>query len=79
MKVNLKCVKAPNKPCLYTVGRVYENVEIMPRDKLGGLLSIHNDNGRNDYRGYKFNQEKNLYFGGYVFKISLIQKGVNDE
>ncbi len=72
MKVNLKCVHTPNSAQLYTADKIYQNVEIVKKNDKGGVLTIKNDKGRSDYRSYKFNQKKQLYFGGYVFKIVLI-------
>ena len=74
MKVNLKCINCPNSAQLYTVDKIYHDVDLVKKNDSGGVLTIKNDKGRSDYRGYKFNHNKQLYFGGYVFKVVLIPK-----
>ena len=70
--IKLRCVSAPKNSFLFTVNKVYDKAELSAKNNLGGTLKVTNDKGRNDFRGFKFTKDKDVYSGGYIFKIMLV-------
>jgi len=72
--IKLRCVQAPHKGGLFTVGKVYADAKFSLVDKFGsgGVLKAKNNNGRFELASYRITPLKQVWFKGYVFRVLLV-------
>jgi len=70
--IKLRCVQAPHKGEVFTVGKVYADAKFSPTDKFGGVLKAKKNDGKFELGIYKITPLKQLRFKGYVFRVLLV-------
>ena len=70
--IKLRCVQAPHKGGLFTVGKVYADAKFSLVDKFGGVLKAKKNNGKFELDSYRMTPLKQVWFKGYIFRVLLV-------
>ena len=70
--IKLRCVQAPRKGGLFTVGKVYADAKFSLVDKFGGVLRAKKNNGKFEIDSYRMTPSKQVWFKGYIFRVLLV-------